>query len=184
MKYKKIKTAIIIVIVIALFISGGFIYNMNNYFDVQYDKVSMYTATVESCEILTSKGSEYLNIKPKEYNCDLRIIPQIYAQMNKDTIDNISVGDSVSFCIRSDETDSLSSSLFAEVVYLKVNDSVILSPEDYNQYSKAITQPMQKEMIVSVIIFITAGIIIWVILTLKAHGKIPKKKNTTPDNQI
>lgn len=183
MKYKKIKSAIIIVIVIVLFISGGLMYNLNEYFDIQYDEVSMYTATVESCEILTSNGSEYLNIKPKEYNCDLRIIPQIYAQMNKDTINNISAGDSVSFCIRSNETDSLSSSLFANVIYLKVNDSVILSLEDYNQYSKTITQPLQRELIVRVIILITAGIIIWVILTLKANGKLPKKK-ANPDNQI
>lgn len=169
MNNKKIKSIIIIVIVIALFVSGGLIYNLNEYFDMQYDEVSMYTATVESCEILTSKGSDYLNIKPKEYNCDLIILPQIYAQMNKDTINNISVGDSVCFCIRSDETDSLTSSLFAEVLYLKVNDSVILSLEDYNQYSKAITQPLQRDLIFRVIILILAVIIIWVILSLKKH---------------
>ena len=173
--FKVIYRMLLVLLVLLFYMTGIALFKMPQSIELSYNDMSIFSATIKDFKVWNSDGQDYsITIKTNEYDCSLMIRPDIFADIDQATISKISAGEPIYFRVSNEKVDLLNSSTLVSMLYLKVNNSIIFSLEDYNRSMRNTCRTMMEQVLKINIILLILNIIAWSPILVSLIKRKPK----------
>jgi len=173
--FKVIYRMLLVLLVLLFYMTGIALFKMPQSIELSYNDTSIFSATIKDFKVWNSDGQDYsITIKTNEYDCSLMIRPDIFADIDQETISKLSAGEPIYFRVSNEKVDLLNSSTLVSMLYLKVNNSIIFSLEDYNRSMRNTCRTLMEQVLKVNITLLILNIVAWSPILVSLIKRKPK----------
>lgn len=173
--FKVVYRMLLVLLVLLFYMTGIALFKMPQSIELSYNDTSIFSATIKDFKVWNSDGQDYsITIKTNEYDCSLMIRPDIFADIDQETISKISAGEPIYFRVSNEKVDLLNSSTLVSMLYLKINNSIIFSLEDYNRSMRNTCRTLMEQVLKVNITLLILNIVAWSPILVSLIKRKPK----------